>query len=103
MSWLEIEENVNMDKNEAMRIVMSVLEEVIGEHLTLAPDTELIGADSLLDSMKLVQACVALEDAAAEAGFEFDWTSEDAMSRSRSMFRTVSSLSTEFARQSGDK
>jgi len=32
--------------------------------------------------------------------FEFDWTSEAAMSKSRSLFRTVSSLAEEFYAQS---
>lgn len=59
----------------------------------------LIGSDSALDSMKLVELCLALEDRAAELGFEFDWTSDSAMSRSRSMFRTAGSLAAEFARQ----
>ena len=51
--------------------------------------------------MKLVEVCLALEDIADEHEFEFDWTSESAMSKSRSMFRTISSLSErEFANQS---
>ena len=36
--------------------------------------------------MKLVELCLALEDKAVDLGFEFDWTSEAAMSRSRSLF-----------------
>ena len=32
-------------------------------------------------------------------GFEFDWTSDAAMSRSRSMFRTAGSLAAEFFSQ----
>ena len=59
-------------------------------------DMPLIGSESVLDSMKLVELCLALEDKAADMGFEFDWTSDAAMSRSRSMFRTAGSLATEF-------
>jgi acyl carrier protein len=59
----------------------------------------LIGGESMLDSMKLVELCLALEDKAADMGFEFDWTSDAAMSRSRSMFRTAGSLATEFISQ----
>ena len=33
-------------------------------------------------------------------GFEFDWTSEAAMSKSRSMFRSVAALAEEFSNQS---
>jgi acyl carrier protein len=61
----------------------------------------LIGDDSLLDSMKLVELCLALEDLAADLGFAFDWTSASAMSKSRSMFRTLDSLSAEFLAQMG--
>ena len=61
---------------------------------------QLIGGKSLLDSMNLVEVCLLLEDLADEHGFEFDWASEAAMSRSRSMFRSVSTLAKEFSNQS---
>jgi len=67
--------------------------------LTVTDDMPLIGGESVLDSMKLVELCLALEDKAAEIGFEFDWTSDAAMSRSRSMFRTAGSLAAEFISQ----
>ena len=67
--------------------------------LIVTDDLPLIGGDSVLDSMKLVELCLALEDKAADIGFEFDWTSDAAMSRSRSMFRTAGSLATEFISQ----
>ena len=65
----------------------------------ITDDTPLIGGESLLDSMKLVELCLALEDKATELGFDFDWTSDAAMSKSRSMFRTAGSLATEFINQ----
>ena len=65
----------------------------------LTDDTPLIGGESVLDSMRLVELCLMLEDRASELGFEFDWTSEAAMSRSRSMFRTAGSLANEFCNQ----
>ena len=52
--------------------------------------------------MKLVEICVALEDAAEENQFEFDWTSDATMSKSRSMFRTVANLAEEFSNQSNN-
>ena len=67
----------------------------------VGPETSLIGNGRVLDSIKLVELCVQLEDLAAEHGFNFDWTSETAMSRSRSMFRTAGSLSEAFAEQQG--
>lgn len=71
--------------------------------LPVTENTQLIGGESVLNSMKLVELCLSLEDKAAEIGFEFDWTSEAAMSRSRSMFRTAGSLATEFIRQMESK
>ncbi len=67
--------------------------------ITVSADTALIGDNSMLDSMKLVELCITLEDMAAELGFDFDWTSEAAMSRSRSMFRDAGSLAAEFLEQ----
>ncbi len=65
----------------------------------ITADTQLLGDASLLDSMKLVELCISLEDLADELGFEFDWTSEAAMSKSRSMFRTAGALAAEFGAQ----
>ncbi len=67
--------------------------------LVVTEDLPLIGKESVLDSMKLVELCLALEDNASMMGFEFDWTSDSAMSRSRSMFRTAGALTEEFIRQ----
>ena len=61
--------------------------------------TPLIGDGKVLDSMKLVELCLALEDIATEVGFEFDWTSDSAMSRSRGMFRNAGALANEFIAQ----
>ena len=66
---------------------------------TITAETSLIGDASLIDSMKLVEICLALEDLSVENGFDFDWTSESAMSKSRSMFRTAGSLVAEFLEQ----
>jgi acyl carrier protein len=67
--------------------------------IIITDETVLLGGDSVMDSMKLVELCLALEDQATELGFEFDWTSEAALSKSRSMFRTAGSLSAEFCQQ----
>ena len=84
-------------------IKLAVFEEIskLLEDKTILVSDELmlIGGESVLDSMKLVELCLALEDKAADLGFEFDWTSDAAMSRSRSMFRTAGALSTEFINQ----
>ena len=91
---------MNIDKIKAKEIVMSTISEILEGQTKITEDMQLIGGEALLDSMKLVEVCIALEDKADEYGFEFDWTSEATMSKSRSMFRTVSALADEFIRQS---
>ena len=61
--------------------------------------TALIGEGSEMDSMKLVELCLDLEDMATKLNFEFDWTSDKAMSKSFSIFRTAKSLTEEFIKQ----
>jgi len=89
-----------MNINNAKKIVIEVIESSLDFKISVSDDMQLIGGESLLDSMKLVEVCIALEDVADENGFDFDWTSEMAMSKSRSMFRTVHSLAEEFLNQS---
>ena len=89
-----------MNIEQAKEIVISAINTALEGKTEITEDMQLIGGDSLLDSMKLVEVCLALEDLADEHGFEFDWTSEAAMSKSRSMFRSVAALAEEFANQS---
>lgn len=83
-------------KSEVFAAVTTLLED---KSLAINDDTPLIGDGSILDSMKLVELCLMLEDKASNLGFEFDWTSDAAMSKSRSMFRTAGSLAAEFIKQ----
>lgn len=87
-------------KSEVFSQISQLLE---NKSLIVTDDMPLIGGESVLDSMKLVELCLALEDKAADMGFEFDWTSDAAMSRSRSMFRTAGSLASEFINQMESK
>ncbi len=82
------------------KIVIATISNALQGKLEISEDMQLIGGNALLDSMKLVEVCLALEDIADENNFEFDWTSEAAMSKSRSMFRSVAALAEEFAKQS---
>ena len=68
-------------------------------HEAISAKTSLVGDGSVLDSMKLVELCLQLEDMASNLGFEFDWTSETAMSHSRGMFRNAASLTEQFIAQ----
>lgn len=91
-----------MTLEEAIETVMTVVKECYVEakiEATVSEDSQLVGGDSLLDSMALVQICLALEDKAEEIGFDFDWTSEAAMSKSKGMYRTVRALAEEFKNQ----
>ena len=83
-------------KYDVFQIILNGIED---KTILVTDDTPLIGDGSILDSMKLVELCLTLEDFAEEKGFEFDWTSDQAMSRSRSMFRTAGSLANEFKDQ----
>ena len=81
-------------------IVLShVIALVKDKSLIVTEETPLIGDSRVLDSLGLVELCLKLEDEASNMGFEFDWTSDQAMSRSRSMFRTISTLAVEFNSQ----
>ena len=91
-----------MNKNQAMDAVISIVNDATQGQIEITAETELIGS-GVIDSMKLVEICLALEDLADENGFEFDWTSDATMSKSRSMFRSVTSLAEEFLDQSKSK
>ena len=81
------------------QIFAEIAELVDDSSVTITDDTPLLGDGSVLDSMKVVTLCIALEDLAVDHDFDFDWTSDAAMSRSRSMFRTAGSLVAEFLSQ----
>ena len=87
-----------MESEDIINILKNVCEtsEVLIE---LNEDSVLVGGNSNIDSMGLVQLCIALEEKAFDLGFEFDWTSEKAMSSMNSVFRSPKSLSQEFNRQ----
>jgi len=87
-------------KTYVFNAILSLLEDKTNQ---ISDDTPLIGEGSLLDSMKLVELSLKLEDTAADLGFEFDWTSDAAMSRSRGMFRTAGALAAEFITQKESK
>ena len=62
-------------------------------------DMALIGEESPLESIDLIELCLVLESKAVDFGFEFDWATGAAMPKSHSIFRTASSLATEFINQ----
>jgi acyl carrier protein len=85
---------------EVVEVVTSEVKKCIrDQNVPVVLETPLIGKDGALDSILLIELCVGLEDRSSELGFEFDWTSDAAMSQSRSMFATVESLAQEFYNQ----
>jgi len=82
------------------QIVLAAIQELVRDkQIEITDDLPLIGDGQILDSMSLVELCLALEDAAIDRGKEFDWRSAASMSRSRSMFRTVGTLCEQFSLQ----
>lgn len=88
-------------KNIKQKVFNCIQSLIDRQDLIVTEDTILLGQGSVLDSMKLVELCLAMEDLASEFGKTFDWTSDSAMSRSRSMFKTAGSIADEFASQIG--
>lgn len=80
-------------------VLREVSRSLRAENLRIELGTVLMGESGVLDSIILIELCVGLEDRSSELGFEFDWTSDVAMSKSRSMFSTVESLAQEFHNQ----
>ena len=89
-----------MDIQQSTKTVREVIRKILNSGEKINDKTELIGGNSPVDSMQLVEICLALEDIADEKGFEFDWTSETTMSKSKSIFKNIESLSKEFLNQS---
>ena len=69
--------------------LIEIINEVIGDDIGLSGSTPLIGGDSSIDSMNLVQICLYLEDKSSEDGFNFDWQSEKAMSVMNSILKIL--------------
>lgn len=89
---------LNLDQSRDL-VLREVSRSIRTGDLRIELDTVLMGESGVLDSIILIELCVGLEDRSSELGFEFDWTSDVAMSKSRSMFSTVESLAQEFHKQ----
>ena len=87
-----------LEVNEIIKIAKKVCLENDSD-LKIDEDSCFIGGESSLDSMTLVQLCIALEEESNLLDFDFDWTSEKAMSSMNSIFRSPKSLTDEFNRQ----
>jgi len=79
--------------------LIHVIKDVLEEDIDINPQSSLIGGSSSIDSMGLVQICLALEERSQSEGFSFDWTSEKAMSSLNSIFKSAETLTIEYNRQ----
>ena len=79
--------------------LIDIIKGITDGEIHIEPQSPLIGGKSLIDSMVLVQICLALEDKSHSEGFLFDWTSEKAMSTLTSIFKTPKTLAEEYNRQ----
>ena len=85
------------------RELIEIIKGVIDEDIKINQRSPLVGGDSSIDSMGLVQICLALEERSQSEGFSFDWTSEKAMSSLNSIFKTTETLTEEYNRQLMEK
>ncbi len=83
-----------MEKKEATEIVIDAVKEYIDdEGVEINETSVLLGNDAVVDSIGLVNLIVDIESALSEKDIEITLTSEDAMSRRKSPFRSVETLS----------
>ncbi len=83
--------------------LIDLINKVIDDEISLEPDTPLVGGNSTIDSMNLVQICLALEDKSKDDGFLFDWTSDKAMSSINSFLKNPQTLADEYNNQKKEK
>jgi len=84
-----------MDKNQITEIVTNTIKDYLETQnirIEINSNSALIGDNSLLDSMGLVNVIIDIESQFLDKDIEISLISEKAMSRKNSPFRTVSSL-----------
>jgi acyl carrier protein len=83
-------------KEEALRIVLSALENLNGEldePIAVEPTTKLFGAEAVIDSLSLVSVIVDVEsDASAALGFPVSLTDDRAINQPTSPFTDPDTL-----------
>lgn len=79
--------------------IIKIIKDVAEDDIEINDQSQLVGGESSLDSMGLVQLCLVLEERSIEEGFSFDWTSEKALSSLNSIFKSPKTLSLEYNRQ----
>ena len=84
-----------MNKEEIKHILVNTVQDYFESQDIIEKvndNTVLFGKDSVLDSMGLVNIIIDIESRFLDEGYEISLTSEKAMSRRNSPFRTISTL-----------
>ena len=86
-----------MDKASIKKIIVDSMKNLNlsrgpDEQIDESPDARLLGGESNLDSLGLVTLLIDIEDNLADHGCQVSLMDEKAMSRNRSPFRSVESL-----------
>ena len=86
---------------EVQKFIAEEVSSLIGpSEAKIDADTPIIGHNRVLDSADLVVLLLAVEDYAREnLGFDWDWTSDSAMSEARSVLRSIGSLADHLVNQ----
>jgi len=85
-----------MGKNEIRKMIIETIKDYLVTQDVfheINEQTSLIGKDAIVDSMGLVTIIIDLESNFLDKGYEVSLTSEKAMSRKISPFRSVNALS----------
>lgn len=91
----KILEGMKMNRNEILGLVIRIVDDYFELQDIKEKgneETVLFGKNSILDSMGLVTVIIDIESRFAEEDIEISLTSEKAMSRRQSPFRTISTL-----------
>jgi len=91
------------DHTEYVEKVIEIVKLISKTQQVISPKSELVGDNKVLDSLLLVELCIRLEDFANSENFDFDWTSSEAMSKSKSMFRNIAALAAELSNQKNNQ
>lgn len=89
-------ENAERIKSEVFAAIAVLLDE---EAPVVSDETILVGEAGLMDSMKLVELCLLLEEISEDLGFRFDWTAHGGVSAGHNMFESAGALAAEVVRQ----
>jgi len=82
-----------MKRQQIIEILFRTMKDnIVSQDITITEESNLLGDSSPLDSMGLVNFLVDVESVFQEEGYETQLTSEKAMSKRQSPFRSISTL-----------